>query len=191
MVADALKVFGDHQQVKGVFSLGGVLGDHVDQTALDPGEVVVHHVVVHLHGLGEIYVLLDVGVHAVRNHGNGLLCHLPDLGVFFMGMGDHAGDDLHNVLRLISNTLHVRDHFQRGGDGTQVPRHRLLAQKQTHTDGLDGALLFVDLRADLGDLLPQLFRVGTQRLRGKGDDLLAQGTHFRQFLIQQQKLLFK
>ena len=108
-----------------------------------------------------------------------------------MRMGDHAGDDLHNVLRLVADPLHVRDHFQRCGDGAQVPRHRLLAQKQTHTDRLNGALLFVDLCADLGDLFPQLFRVGTQRLRGKGDDLLAQGTHFRQFLIQQQKLLLK
>ena len=108
-----------------------------------------------------------------------------------MGMSDHAGDDLHNVLRLISNTLHVRDHFQRGGDSTQVPRHRLLAQKQTHTDGLDGALLFVDLRADLGDLFPKRFVIGNQRLRSQRNDLLAQRTHFRQFLIQQQKLLFK
>ena len=108
-----------------------------------------------------------------------------------MRMGDHAGDDLHNVLRLVADPLHVRDHFQRGGDGAQIPRHRLLTQKQTHTDCLNGALLLVDFRADFGDLFPQFFRVGTQRLGGKGDDLLAQRTHFCQFLIQQQKLLFK
>ena len=106
-------------------------------------------------------------------------------------MGDHAGDDLHNVLRLIADALHVRDHFQRGGNGAQVPRHRLLTQKQTHTNRLNGALLLVDLCADLGDLFPKRFVIGNQRLRGKRDDLLAQRAHFRQFLIQQQKLLFK
>ena len=35
----------------------------------------------------------------------------------------------HNVLRLVADPLHVRDHFQRGGDGAQIPRHRLLTQK--------------------------------------------------------------
>ena len=191
MVADALKVFGDHQQVESVFSLGGVLGDHIDQPALDPGEVVVHHVVVHLHGLGKVHILLDVGVHAVRDHGDGLLCHFPDFGVFLVGMGDHAWDDLHNVLRLIADALHVRDHFQRGGNGAQVPRHRLLTQQQTHTNRLNGAFLLVDLCTDLGDLFPKRFVIGNQRLRSQRNDLLAQRTHFRQFLIQQQKLLFK
>ena len=72
-----------------------------------------------------------------------------------------------------------------------MARHRLLPEQQTHTDGLDGALLLVNFRADLGYLLPQRLVVGHQCLGRHGDDLLTQAAHFGQFLIQQLQLLFK
>ena len=54
-------------------------------------------------------------------------------------------DDLRDILRLIADALHIGNHFQRGGDLPQIPRHRLLLQQQLQAQVLDFPLLLVDL----------------------------------------------
>ena len=72
-------------------------------------------------------------------------------------MNHHVGDDLYNVLRLVTDSLHVRDHLHGRGNYPQVPGHRLLAQQQLHADGLDGTFALVDLGAYLFHLSHQVF----------------------------------
>ena len=46
VVSDSLIVFGDHQQVKGVFALCGRSGNAADEALLDAGEAVIHVIVI-------------------------------------------------------------------------------------------------------------------------------------------------
>lgn len=46
VIADPLEILADHQQIQSVFSLGGLVGDPLDEQFLDLGKVAVHHIVV-------------------------------------------------------------------------------------------------------------------------------------------------
>ena len=107
------------------------------------------------------------------------------------GAALQEGDDLGDVLGLVADALHVGDHFQGGGDLPQIPCHRLLLQKQLQAQGLDGALLLVDLGVQGGHPGGQGGVSLHQSLGGQGDDLLAQGTHFDELPVQQRQLLVK
>lgn len=105
-------------------------------------------------------------------------------------VGDVPGD-LSDVCGLVADALHVRDHLQGGGDGAQIPGHRLLLEQQLHTQAFDVPLLLVDvpLRGQHG--LPQAGIAVQQGLGRAGDDLLAQGTHGDKFYVEPLQLCFK
>ena len=68
---------------------------------------------------------------------------------------------------------------------------KLLLQQQLQAQGLDGALLLVDLGVQGGHPGGHIGVSLRQGLGGQGDDLLAQGTHFNQLPVQQRQLLVK
>ena len=191
MVADALEILGDHQQVQGILPVAGVGGDAADEGVLHLLEIGVHGVVGGKHRLCFYCIMFYVCVNTFCHHRDGCPGHLAQNIVVLGGAAPEEGDDLGDVLGLVADALHIRDHFQGGGDLAQVPGHRLLLQKQLQAQGLDGALLLVDLRVQGAHLGGQGGVSLRQGLGGQGDDLLAQGAHLDELPVQQRQLLVK
>lgn len=95
-----------------------------------------------------------------------------------------AEQDLGNIVGLVADTLHVRDHLQGSGDLPQVAGHRLLLKQEPQAEVLDVALLAVDLVVQGRDLLRQGGIAVGEGLRGQSDDLLAQGTHLDELAVE-------
>ena len=62
-------------------------------------------------------------------------------------------DNLRDVGGLIAYPLHVRYHFESGGNQAQVARDRLLLQKELQAERLDVSLLPVNLHFGVRDFL--------------------------------------
>ena len=192
MVADALEVLGDHQQVDGLGAVVGVLADQADQLVLHHVEQIVDDVI-HLHHLSrQLQIPVHIGVQTAADHADCGLGHLGQvlqlLQIRRVGQIDHQTGD---VRRLIADALHVGDHLQRRGDLPQIPRHGLLLQKQLQAQALDLLFLLIHLviRGDGG--VCSLHVLADQRLGGTSDGLLDQRSHFQQFPVEQTQLLVK
>ena len=59
---------------------------------------------------------------------------------------------IRNICCLITDTLHVGDHLQCSGDGSQVTGYRMLMKKKFHTEIFDLSFLRIDLFFCLKDL---------------------------------------
>ena len=57
----------------------------------------------------------------------------------------HKAHNFGNIRRLIAYTLHIGNHFECGGYCSQIPRHRLLLQKQPHAQIFYIPFLLVNL----------------------------------------------
>ena len=44
VVANALKILGNHQQIQRIFALGGFCCNNIDDTFFDPGKIIIHHI---------------------------------------------------------------------------------------------------------------------------------------------------
>ena len=114
-----------------------------------------------------------VSINTFRHHFDGGGGHFGHEFIILRAASIQETDDFCDILRLIADAFHVRDHFQGGGNLPKVPGHGLLLQKQLQAQGLDVALLPVDLRIQRGHL-PGLFGVARrQRLRDHGDHFFA------------------
>ena len=191
MVSDAFKIFCDHQQVERIFAVRGVLRDLADQTLLDLREVAVYGVVLRDDLLCQHCITFYIRVNAFRHHADGGLRHLAQEVVVLGLMAVEKADDLGDVLGLIADALHVRDHLERRGDLAQVARDRLLLKQQLEAEVLDVALLPVDLAVERRDPRGKTLVVFGQRTAGERDDLLAQRAHFDHFVIELRELLVK
>ena len=130
MVADALKILGDHQQVECEFTIIRVLRDALDEVLLHAREIVVHGVVLGDDLIGKRRVVLDIGVHALGHHLDGRARHLAQELAILRAAAAEERDDLGNILGLVADALHVRDHLERRRDLAQVLCHGLLLQKK-------------------------------------------------------------
>ena len=110
---------------------------------------------------------------------------------FVLGGNIGGGDDLCNVCRLVTDALHVGDHFQRRGNDPEVPRHRLLAHQQLEAQAFDIPFVLVDLRRKMGNVQRQAAVALQQRLGGKGNGFFTQAAHSDHFLVQRVELLVK
>ena len=117
--------------------------------------------------------------------------HFAQQIVVFRRTAGEILDDLRDVLRLIADALHVRDHLQRRRDLAQVARDRLLLEQELETQRLNIALLLVDLRVERPDLLRQLRIRLRERLGRERDDLLAQRAHLDHLPVQERELFIK
>ena len=73
VVADALEILCDHQQVQRDLALTGLAGNRGNQRLLDVGKILVDQIILLRNRTGQIDVPPDKGVHALRDHGAGLL----------------------------------------------------------------------------------------------------------------------
>ena len=166
-------------------------GDLVDQPALDLVEGVVHDIVLGDDRLCQHCIMLDVGVNTFCDHMDGRERHFAQQIVIFRRTAGEKLDDLRNVLGLIADALHVRDHLQRGRDLAQVARDRLLLEQELEAQRLDVALLLVDLGIERRDALRQLRIRLREGLGCERDDLLAQCAHLDHLLVQERELFIK
>ena len=188
MVADTLEVLCDHENIEHALAVRGALRDLRDEILLALVEQAVYHIVVLDDAPCKRQVAAHKGVETVRDHFNGRLRHLVDVGVVAARAGQ-AGDDLGDVARLIADALDVGDHLEHRGDQTQVARDRLLLEQQLEAHGFDLALLAVDLVVDAdrgGGELGVAVDQGFHRAR---DRVLTQCTHRDQFIVQLCKLV--
>ena len=147
VVADALQILNDHQQVQRCVHLAGVFGDLLRQLMLDGVEIVIHRVVCGDHPAGGIFVLCRQGIEGIQDHLVGLFAHgngLTYRRVALFADGDKVGDDLGDVGGMVADALNVRDHLHGSGDAAQIACHRLLTQQQRHAAVLDIPLHIVD-----------------------------------------------
>ena len=99
--------------------------------------------------------------------------------------------DLGNIVGLIADALHIRDHLQRRGDTPQVTGHRLLVQQQPQAQVLNVPLLPVDIPIQRRHLLCQRLVPGGQGAGGQRDHPLAQRAHLDQLPVQLCQLFIK
>ena len=154
MVADALQILDDHQQVERGVHLGGVGGDLLSEGVLDGVEVIVHLVVGGNDFLGGRLILPGQGGEGVQDHLVGFLAHpdgLADRWVAVPADGNEVGNDLRDVGGMVAHALDVGNDLYGRGDAAQVARHRLLAEQQGHAAMLDVPLHVVDPAIALDD----------------------------------------
>ena len=191
MIADALKILGDHQKIQRDLALPGLAGDGGDERLLDGGEVLVDQIVLPGDGAGQIHVAAHERVDALRDHGAGLLRHAADECAVKGVVAEEEGDDLRDVRGLIADALHVGDHLERGGDLPQIAGDGLLLQKQLQAQGLDRALLLVRLLLELPHGGRERHILLLQGLCGQADGLRAGCAHLGQLLVEGGELLVK
>ena len=75
--------------------------------------------------------------------------HFPKDFIIFGTASVEEGDDFGNILGLIADSLHIRNHFQRRGDLPQVAGYRLLLEQKLQAKRFDGSFLLVDLRVQM------------------------------------------
>ena len=151
---------------------------------LDPVEITVHLIVGGDDLLGQVHILPDIGVHALADHADGGPGHIPQGVAGAERPAGAAEQDLGNIVGLVADTFHVRDHLQGSGDLPQVAGHRLLLKQEPQAEVLDVALLAVDLVVQGRDLLRQGGIAVGEGLRGQSDDLLAQGAHLDKLAVE-------
>ena len=117
--------------------------------------------------------------------------HFAQQIVIFRRTSGEKLDDLRNVLGLVTDALHVRDHLQRGRDLAQVARDGLLLEQELEAQRLDVALFLVDLGIERRDLLCQLRICLREGLGRECDNLLAQCAHLDHLLVQERELFIK
>ena len=117
--------------------------------------------------------------------------HFAQQIVVFRRTAGEILDDLRDVLGLIADALHVRDHLQRRRNLAQIARDRLLLQQELEAQRLDVALLLVDLGIERRDLLCQLRICLCEGLGRERDHFLAQCAHLDHLLIQERELFIK
>ena len=100
-----------------------------------------------------------------------------------MCMDRHMGNDLHNILRLIADALHVGDHLHGGRDHPQIPGYGLLAQQQLQADIFHRPISFVDPGSDNRHIFRQFLIPVDQGVGCQGDDILAVCPHLHQFTV--------
>ncbi|MPN10218.1 hypothetical protein SDC9_157513 [bioreactor metagenome] len=132
---------------------------------LDVVERVVHDVVAANHLFGQCHVGVHKRVHRIVHHALCRLRHHHDARANFRDLAREVRRDLGNIRRSIANALDVGDHFQRGGNGAQITRHRLLTQQQGQAAALNFALHVVH------------FAVALHHRRGKRKVVALKGPH--------------
>ena len=191
MVADALQILGDHQQIQRRAALLRVGGDAADQCLLHLFKIVVHRVVGGDDLLGQRHILPHIGIHAVTDHADGGLRHLAQQRVALRRYALQIQHDLGDVVGLIADALHIRDHLQRGGNTPQVAGHRLLVQQQPQAQVFNVPLLPVDVPIQRRHLLRQRLVPRGQRPGGQRDYPLTQRAHLDELPVQLGQLLVK
>ena len=93
-------------------------------------------------------------------------------------------DHFRDIRGLIADAFHIGDHFQRGGNLTEILRHRLLLQQKAKTACFNVAFHLIDLPIQRGNFRRQILVAFHQSAGGHGDRFFAEGSHFQQFLIQ-------
>ena len=123
VVADALQVLDDHEQIQGGIHLAGVGGDLLRQGMLDGVEIVVLLIVGGNDPEGGLLVLRGQGIQGIQDHLVRLLAHLDGLAhsrVALFADSDQMGDDLRDIGGMVADALHIRDHLHGGGDAAMA-----------------------------------------------------------------------
>ena len=128
-------------------------------------------------------------MHHARRLATHLCQVLVKLGI--EGLALKRQHDLGDIGGLVGDTLHVAHHLERGGHAAKVARHRLLRQKQFQAQGLDLALLVIDIVVALHDGTGALLVARLQHLHGAHDRLLHRRGHNQHLGLQQRELGIK
>ena len=184
-------VLGNHQKVKGKFTVLLILCNQLDDGVFHLDKIAVDNVVLVDDRLRRLHAFLDKGVDALGNHLDRRLGHIVNLAAGLHGAPAQEENDFSNLLRLVANALHVCDHFQRGGNLAQIPRHRLLLQQQLHAAVFNVPLHLVNAAGRGGHFLRQGQVALRQRLGCLSNGFFTHGAHFDQFFVQKRKLLVK
>ena len=187
MVADALQILDDHQQIQRCIHLAGVFGDLLRQLMLDGVEIVVHRVVCGNDLARRQLIFGHQGGKGIQDHLVSLFAHgngLTYRRVALFADGDKVGDDLGDVGGMVADALNVRDHLHGRGDAAQVARHRLLTQQQGHAAVLDVPLHVVDAGVPLHDGRSCIGVSNTERFQSVLHGISRVAAHFGQRIFQ-------
>ena len=189
MIRNTLEIFGDHEQVNGVFPVRLGQAEHLDKPFFYPVEAAVNHVVVFYDRAGERRVSADEGVHAVCDHFYRAHGHVVYVQRIVALRDVRERHYLRDIGGLVAYALHVRDHFQRRGYKAQVGGDGLLAQQKTYAQlhRLPLGLLYGlrQLRYSGGERHISV----KQRFYGERDRVFAVAAHIRYLCFQLRELL--
>ena len=111
MVADALKILGDHQQIHGIFSFFGVVCDQFYQGFSDFNKQIVHNIILGNDPLHIVKIPAYKGIHTVGNHPGSGFGHFFNVTMIRSGMSGKEGYHFRNVGGLIADTFHIGNHL--------------------------------------------------------------------------------
>ena len=145
-----------HQNIDGLLAARGIgCADHLHYIMFYRRKQVVYDVVVGYDGLRHCAVAADERFHRLRDHFGRGRAHLGDVAAVGRFRQIGVGHDFSDVGGLIADALHIRDHFQRGGNLPQVARDRLLMQQSASGRAASISLfLLVDFLVGGDHLLP-------------------------------------
>src|SRR5579862_1121407 len=127
MVADALKILGDEDQLKSSKHDGGILHHVSKQLAKKLVAQTIHLVVALKHTAGKINIAADQRIQAVAHHTFGEFAHARKIDVrLYLGMAQNAHRGLGNVDSLIADSFEIAIDSRNRQKKTEIGRHRLL-----------------------------------------------------------------
>jgi hypothetical protein len=142
MVADALEVFGDEDELESGKDDAGIAHHVGEQLAEDLIAVVIDLIV---HGedfLGELDVAADDGVQRIADHFFGNFAHARQVDVgLHARMTQDANRSLGDVDGLVANALEVVVNARNGQNQAKVGGHQLVKREK-----LDNAVVDLDLQ---------------------------------------------
>lgn len=192
MISDTLEVFGDHQKIQSLVTVVDILVNEGDQLGFDHIEQLIHFIVGGDYPTRQIQIILHEGIDTVGDHLHGSRGHLRDVfQLLDVGLVYQIDDDFGDVRRLISDALQIGDHFQYGGDETQITSHWLLLQQNLQAEILDLFFLVIDLQVEVDGPLSQFHVLSDQGFVSAGDRLYDHATHLDEGILKVLQLFFE
>jgi len=192
VVADALEVFGDEDELEGGIDDAGIPHHVGEQFAEDLVAVVVYLIIGGEDFLREVDVAADDGVESVADHFFGKLAHTREIDVGLdAGMAEDALRGLRDVHGLVADALEVVVDARNGQDKAEIDGHQLMKGQQLDDAVIDFDLQFVDGIFFIENALGKLFVGFQDRMDGLMDGALGEAAHPQEALFQLVQIFFE
>jgi hypothetical protein len=192
VVADALEVFGDEDQLKRGEDDAGVAHHVGEQFAEDLVAVVIDLVVHGQDFLREINIAADDGVQRIANHLFGNLAHARQVDVrLYARMAQNADGGLGDVDGLVADALEIVVDARDRENQAEIDGHQLVEREKLDDAVVDFDLQLVDGVFFIEDAFGELLVRVQDRMHGLVDGALGEAAHPQEALFELVQIFFE
>jgi hypothetical protein len=192
VIADALEIFGDEDQLEGGKDDAGIAHHVGEEFAEDLIAEVIDLVVAGQNLLSEINVAADDSVEGVANHFLGKLAHARKIDVRFdAGMAKNARGGLRDVNSLVADALKVVVDSGYGKHEAEIHGHQLMEGEELEDAIVDFELQFIDGIFFIDDALGKLLVRFQNGVNGLMDGALGEAAHPQEAFFQFIQIFFE